>query len=194
VPERRFLVLHGLGNRRPPEHWHWWLVDQLRTRGEQALYPQLPSPERPDLGEWLDLLGAEYAQLGDGERIVVCHSLAVMLWFHAATLELLDRPAGRVLLVAPPGPSMLAASTAASFWITPDRDALRASSRVPIRLVGSDDDPECAEGPAATVFGGPLDLDAETIPGAGHITIASGYGPWPAALEWCLDPATRFAV
>jgi predicted alpha/beta hydrolase family esterase len=90
---RRFLVLHGLGNHRPQEHWQWWLVEQLRWRGEQVLYPQLPDPDLPDLTSWLDLLVGEYAQLGDGERVIVCHSLACALWCQASERGLVRPPA-----------------------------------------------------------------------------------------------------
>jgi len=188
---RRFLVLHGLGNHRPQEHWQWWLVEQLRWRGEQVLYPQLPDPDLPDLTRWLDLLVGEYAQLGDGERVVVCHSLACALWYQASERGLVRPPADRVLLVAPPGPSVLAEAATAAFapreWNT---EALHSSSRAPIRLVASDIDPYCPEGPAAIVYGQTLGIEADTIPGAGHLTPADGYGSWPDVLTWCLDPET----
>ena len=56
----------------------------------------------------------------------------------------------------------------------------------------SDADSYSTEGTAAELYGAPLGLDSEVLPGAGHLTIDDGYGPWPAALAWCLDPATRF--
>src|SRR6266498_5679850 len=58
------VILHGVENWRPREHWQWWLTDQLRDRGEQVLYPQLPSPSSPALDEWLSVLHGELAQLG----------------------------------------------------------------------------------------------------------------------------------
>jgi predicted alpha/beta hydrolase family esterase len=190
---RRFLLLHGLGNRRPAGHWQWWLAEQLRRRGEQVLYPQFPDPERP-LAVWLDLLAAEYAQLGDGERIVVCHSLACALWYEAGARGVTDTPAARVLLVAPPGRSVLARRETDEFDPGPwNANLLNASSKARIRLVASDDDPYSPEGPAAVVYGNPLRLDAETIHGAGHLATADGYGPWPQALQWCLDAAARFS-
>jgi hypothetical protein len=187
-------MLHGLENRRPREHWQWWVTEQLRERGEQVLYPQFPDPKTPTLSRWLELLIAEYAQLGDGERIVVCHSLACALWYQASRARVLDRPADRVLLVAPPGPSLLALPVTREFssgsW---SAEALSSSSRTQIRLVGSEADPNCCEGPAAVVYGLALGLDAETILGAGHLSIPDGYGPWPAALRWCLDGNFRFS-
>jgi hypothetical protein len=81
----------------------------------------------------------------------------------------------------------------ASFFSGPwNADSLRDSSRSRIRLVASDADPYCVEGPAAAVYGEPLGLDAETITSAGHITIGDGYGSWPDVLRWSLDPSARF--
>jgi uncharacterized protein len=191
---RRFLVLHGLENHRPRGHWQWWLTEELRRCGEQVLYPQLPNPTAPQLGHWLELLAAEYEQLGGGERIVVCHSLACVLWYETCTRNVLSRPADRILFVAPPGPSVIARPITAAFhqgsW---NGDLLRSSSRSPIRLIASESDPCCPEGPGALVWGEPLGLDAETVTGGGHFTAADGYGPWRQALSWCLDGTSRFA-
>jgi uncharacterized protein len=125
---------------------------------------------------------------------VVAHSMGCVLWYEASLLAALEPAAERVLLVAPPGPSFIRTPIVASFLSGPWSAApLRASSRSRIRLVSSAADPYCTDGPASAVYGEPLDLDAETIPAAGHITIDDGYGPWPAVLAWCLDPTTRFS-
>src|SRR5437868_10471617 len=102
---RRVLVLHGLGNRRPPDHWEFWLAEQLRSRGEQVLYPQLPDPDEPRREDWEVLIAAELALLGEGERVVVAHSLGCTAW-----LGLCGRaaPVDRALLVAPPDSALLA--------------------------------------------------------------------------------------
>ncbi len=192
---RRFLVLHGWENHRPPEHWEWLLVDTLRGRGEQVLYPQLPSPDRPVLEEWLEAFAAEWLQMGAGERVVVAHSLGCLLWLHAAERGLVEPPADRVLLVAPPSPAVTAAIPEMAGFLAPqDPASVWASSRTDVRLVASDDDSYSTEGTAHTVYGEPLGLDSEVLPGAGHLTIDDGFGPWPAALAWALDPATRFAT
>jgi predicted alpha/beta hydrolase family esterase len=196
VSTRRFLVLHGWQNHRPAEHWQWWLVDRLRSEGEQVLYPQLPSPDAPRLAEWQAALAAEWAQMGDGERVVVAHSLSCLLWMRSAAAQLLGQPADRVLLVAPPSPEAAAGfPEMREFAAAPGDEllvALAESSRTRVRLVASDEDEYCTEGPASLVYGRPLALDAETLPGAGPLTVVDGYGPWPAALAWCQEPSTRF--
>lgn len=192
---RRFLVLHGWQNHRPPEHWHWWLVDRLRAGGEQVLYPQLPAADDPVLDDWLEVLAGEWLQMGDGERVVVAHSLSCLLWLHAAALGVVDPVADRVLLVAPPSPAVTASFPEIAGFVAPqDPASVRASSRAPVRLVGSERDAYSTEGTAHELYGVPLGLDSEVLAGAGHIAIDDGYGPWPAVLQWCLDPKTRFAA
>ena len=187
---RRFLILHGAENRRPREHWQHHLAENLRERGEIVLYPQLPEPDAPSLDAWLELLRAELDQLGDGARVVVCHSLSVLLWIHHASSPRGSAPADRVLLVAPPSPAVLWPAVGAFAPRALDTEALSASSRTVPRLVCSDNDPYCPEG-AADLFGAPLRLDVDVLPGAGHLSPDEGYGEWPHVLQWCFDPAVR---
>jgi len=188
VTARRFLVLHGWENHRPVEHWEWWLTDQLRSRGEQVLYPQLPSPDNPRLDDWLEVFAGEWQQMGGGQRVVVAHSLGCLLWLHAASRGLVDPPADRVLLVAPPSPLVTAGIPAIAGFVAPaDPAAVEASSRRVVRLLCSDRDPYSTEGTAAGLYGEPLGMATDVVPGAGHLTIDDGYGPFPAALAWCLS-------
>ena len=196
MTDRRFLVLHGWENHRPVEHWEWWLTDQLRGLGEHVLYPQLPSPDEPQPEDWLAAFEAEWLQMGAGERVVVAHSLSSLLVLHAAGRGLVDPAADRILLVAPPSPeATLSYPQIAAFVLTADTAdpaAVWAASRTTVRLVCSDSDPYSPEGTAATIYAEPLGMDAEVVPGIGHVTIDDGFGPWPLALAWCLDPVTRF--
>jgi predicted alpha/beta hydrolase family esterase len=183
--DRRFLLLHGWENHRPPGHWQWWLAEELRRRGEQVLYPQLPDPDSPRLSTWTEILHAELAQLGDGERIVVAHSLGATLWLSAAAALSRDQQVGRVVLVSPPSPTVLGRYAVVEEFAR----APLASGTADTRLVYSDNDPYCPEG-ATTLLAG-LHLDTDLIAGGGHLNPDSGYGAWPAMLAWCLDPATR---
>lgn len=192
-PSRRFLILHGWENHRPQHHWQWWLAEQLRSAGEQVLYPQLPSADFPRLSDWTELLHAELAQLGDGERVVIAHSLGAALWLNAAP-ELGDAEhVDRVLLVSPPSPRWLQQypSVEAFALEGPDQEAIAAAAGT-TRLVYSNNDPCCEEG--ATTVLAPLALDADLITDGGHINPDSGYGPWPSMLEWCLSPWSRLTA
>jgi predicted alpha/beta hydrolase family esterase len=184
---RRFLLLHGIENRRPPEHWQHWLAERLRARGEQVLYPQLPDPDAPRFDAWEQYLNAELEMLGDGERVVVCHSLGCALWLAAGPRRAVDR----VLLVAPPGRRVVV-RVAPSFADAARRrgpDAAAGASRS-ITIACSDGDPFNPDGeqPAlAEAIGARLHV----APGAGHFAVGDGYGPWPAVERWCLDPASE---
>jgi predicted alpha/beta hydrolase family esterase len=187
---RRFLVLHGWQNRRPQQHWQWQLAEALRASGEQVLYPQLPQPDAPSLRDWNELLTAELAQLGRGERVVIAHSLAVLLWLHhAPTLQEHER-VDRVLLVAPPSPAVLRRYPEVEAFadVPHDRDAVAAAARS-THIVCSDNDPYCPEGAPAAFAA--LDLETEFVLGGGHLDPDSGYGAWPSILQWCHDPTTR---
>src|SRR5215213_3229835 len=89
---------------RQRQHRQWQLAEALRGQGEQVLYPQPPDPDRPSVHNWLKLLDSELAQLAEGERVVIAHSLAVPLWLHAVSREPGVAQTDRVLLVSPPSP------------------------------------------------------------------------------------------
>ena len=192
-PARRFLMIHGVQHRRPRQHWLWWLSEALRQRGEQVLYPQFPAPEQPSMSEWIDLLHAELAQLGDRERVVVCHSLGCALWLRAAQTLPADLRVTRVLLVSPLGRQAFTAANGNEDFGPERVDAalLAAASAQPPRVVVSATDPYAPADPGG--WSAALDLECDVLPAAGHITAADGYGPWPAALAWCLRAQTPLA-
>ncbi|MFT9471818.1 alpha/beta hydrolase [Streptomyces sp. 11-1-2] len=179
-------MVHGVQHRRPRQHWLWWLTEALRQRGEQVLYPQFPTPEQPSMSEWIDLLHAELAQLGDQERVVVCHSLGCALWLRAAQTLPADLRVTRVLLVSPLGDqAFTVANGNEEFKLERvDRELLAAASTKPPHVVVSATDPYAPVNPRA--WSAALGLDCDVLPAAGHITPGDGYGPWPAALAWCL--------
>jgi predicted alpha/beta hydrolase family esterase len=186
-----FLVVHGWQNHRPEGHWQRWLSDELRGLGQDVAYPAMPSPDEPDVDEWLDVLDRELAAMPrTGERVVVCHSLACLLWLHAAVAGRVLDPVDRLLLVAPPSPAVaLSYPLIAAFAPPPVTAAQLAATTRRARLVASDDDPYCPGG--AHVEYGSLGLDADVLAGAGHLDLEAGYGSWPSVLRWCLDPVTR---
>ncbi|MFF1438421.1 RBBP9/YdeN family alpha/beta hydrolase [Streptomyces sp. NPDC058295] len=196
---RSFLILHGWQNHRPEGHWQHWLAARLGELGHEVVHPQLPDPDDPDLEVWLTELVRHLDGLAAGsERVVVAHSLSVLLWLHAVARDL-PGLAGvdRVLLVAPPSGSVLArhpevegfafAEGALERWL--DGRTLPH----PARLVAGDDDPYLPEGVQAA-YGDVLGLTAELLPGAAHLDLDAGYGSWPSVLEWCLDGAAKLTV
>jgi hypothetical protein len=180
-----FLILHGLEGS-GPDHWQSWLARRLADAGETVDYPDLPDPFTPSADAWMDALDAALARLGDarGETTVLCHSLACALWLHhAARGDTALPPVARVLLVAPPSLGAGVAAIEPFFPIPVDPDAVaRAAGET--RMVCSDNDPYCPEG-GARLYGEPLGVPTELLPGAGHVNTDAGYGPWPGLEAWC---------
>jgi serine hydrolase len=177
------VILHGIGGS-GPDHWQSWLTGQLEAAGRVVRYPQLPDPDAPQLPLWLAALGDALAGLPDDGFDVVAHSLGGLLWLHHALADdgTAPRPA-RVALVGLPAPDLLPAEARSFAPIPLDIDSVRKASDGTV-LVGGDDDPLCPGG-IARVYGAPLKMAATVIEGGGHINVASGFGPWPAVLDWC---------
>ncbi len=93
---RSFVILHGW-QANTEDHWQTWLADRLRERGAPVCYPVLPDPDHPRLEPWLEAL--ETLLPPDEQPVVVCHSLACLLWLHHLARGGRTAPA---LLVAPP--------------------------------------------------------------------------------------------
>ena len=179
---RSFLILHGYAGS-GPEHWQSWLAVRLRRAGDTVAYPDLPSPDAPTLEAWRAALEEEMRGL-PGEPVVVCHSLACILWLHhcAAALREGGR-ADRVLLVAPPSASA-GVRPILSFFPVP-LDAAGVAAAAGETRIACAVDSYCPEG-ADALYGAPLDLPVDRLPdGAGHINPDAGYGPWPAVERWC---------
>lgn len=178
--DRVFLILHGWQGS-GPDHWQTWLARRLRERGLAVSYPSLPDRDDPQPSSWLEALRTE---LVHGARsTVICHSLACILWLHVAAAA--DaQVAERVLLVAPPSPSVEHDEVRRFFPHAADADAV-ARAAGSTRLICSDNDPFCPEG-APALYGEPLNLPTTVIPGAGHLNPEAGFGPWSEIERWCL--------
>lgn len=178
-----YLILHGWQNHRPKNHWQHWLADRLTGLGHHVTYPQLPDPDDPDLELWLTELARHLDDLPAGaERVVLAHSAAAVLWLHAAARGMPGLGVDRVLLVAPPSASVLLRHPEVARFAPPALDFTLPGRT---ELIAGDDDPYCPEG-ARTVYGDPLNIPTEIVPGGAHLDPDAGYGPWPAVLDWCL--------
>lgn len=179
----RVVILHGWENRRPPDHWEHLLADELRRRGREVDYPQLPDPDTPDLEVWLERLSALVDE-GRGPVTLVVHSLAASLW-----LTRLARGSGpglvtRVAVVAIPAPQVLAPTVVAAFTAHPARiDPLPG---VEVRVFEGEGDPYAPGGVGAAYAIDP-GIPVETIAGGGHLVPDSGYGEWPRMRDWVLE-------
>jgi len=173
-----YLILHGwmgnwMGNQ---PHWQTWLAGRLIDRGAVVHYPILPDFEEPHLEDWMALLDRELAALPE-DLVVVCHSLAVILWMHHASRRS-DRHVARAVLVAPPSPTTGVEELADFFPVPFDPEGIVAAADETV-LVCSDDDPYCLGG-AGALFGVPLGIETVVIEGGRHLNPEAGFGPWPA--------------
>src|SRR5687767_873815 len=178
-----FLILHGLEGS-GPDHWQTLLAGRLRDRGERVSYPHLPDPFDPHPADWDRALDEELSLLD--APVVLCHSLACLLWLRRAARPLEEPLASRVLLVAPPFREDLEPVARFLDHGARARDVSRAADET--LIVCSDDDPYCPPG-AVAIYAEPLGIPAHVIPGAGHINPEAGYGEWPEAAHWALGEA-----
>lgn len=177
---RPYLFLHGLEGS-GEGHWQRRLAPRLAERGERVLFPDLPDELDPHPEVWERELASVLGGL-DSEPVVLAHSLGCLLWLrHASAAD--GRIAERVLLVAPPATGEVPAVVRFSEG---ELDGERIRAACPdTRVVCSDDDPYNPAG-ADRTHAEPLGLPVDVIPGAGHLNVDAGYGPWPGAERWAL--------
>lgn len=191
---KQVLFIHGWKNQRPEGAWQREVGASLRKQGHQVFFPQLPKPTTPKFSEWAEVLVGELDQIREAntgqEVVVIGHSLGALAWLKLVSEGLVSSPVGRVLLVAPALPSLL--PDFPDFGVDLKRVPLEAAAQK-THLVGSDSDAWQPNG-IVEDFGKPLGLDAQVIPGAGHITIEDGFGPWAGLFNWVNDPASDLSV
>lgn len=175
-----FLILHGLEGS-GPNHWQTWIAGRLRARGEEVSYPDLPDPFDPHPQHWERALECEMQDLA--QPVVLCHSLACLLWLRTAVRSA-ERLASRVLLVAPPWRNDLGPVARFLEHGAGPEDVRRAAGET--LIVCSDDDPYCPPGGLDT-YAKPLEIPAKVLERAGHINTDAGYGEWPWAEAWALE-------
>jgi predicted alpha/beta hydrolase family esterase len=164
-------------------HWQTWLEEQLHAAGRETRRPAFGDLDNPELDDWLKALRTALAELPPDGFDMVAHSLGAVLWLHhAAAPRDAPRPA-RVALVSPPSPTTSIEEIAAFFPPPIDVDAVRHAADGTV-LIAGDDDPYIPEG-IATAYAAPLKIATTVIPGGGHVNVESGFGEWPAMLDWC---------
>jgi hypothetical protein len=186
MPALRTLILHGWQGS-GPGHWQSWLAERLAERGAHVQYPALPDCDVPCPDRWGLALHAELAALAaePGERVVIAHSLGCVLWLREAARIAPDHRVDRVALVAPPCPGAKVPELANFYPTGADKAAIDAAAG-DTRLVCSDNDAYCPGRGAAEHWGGPLELVVDLLPGAAHLNVEAGYGPWPEMEAWAL--------
>ena len=176
------VIIPGWGGS-GPGHWQTWLEQQLRAAGRETRRAEYPDVDRPDLAAWLQALRVALSGLPMDGFDVVAHCLGAVLWLHhVADPGDAPRPA-RVLLAAPPSPHLDDVQIAEFLPPPMDVETVRRGADGTVLVAGSDD-PALPEG-IADAYGRPLKMATTIVENGGHLNTESGFGAWPAVLDWC---------
>jgi predicted alpha/beta hydrolase family esterase len=186
MKNQSFLLIHGLGGS-GPQHWQSWLYTQLKERNCDVYYPTFSNFDAPDKDVWLQELRTVMEQIPtENELTVLAHSLGCFLWLHHASTTL-GRSVQRVILVAPPSPTVVIPE-ASSFYPVPlhESNLLKAANQTTFVL--STNDPYCNVDDIPHFLR--MNTTVIAFPKMGHINTESGYGPWPWIMDVCLNGRT----
>lgn len=170
---KRVLILHGLNGSSYP-HWQAHLAMDLIKEDFIVSFPELPNKNSPDLEVWKEFLKVELEHFKPD--MVVCHSLANILWFHIC--DELDINLDKLMLVAPVRNEVL--EDAKSFFPYPESKNLKAKE---IIMAASTNDPYMSLEEAISLQS-KLNIGMKIMEDAGHINPTSGYGKLDCALDW----------
>lgn len=170
---KKVLILHGLNGSSYP-HWQSHLAMDLIKEGFIVSFPELPNKNEPRLEEWKNFVKEELEHFKP--NIVVCHSLANILWFHLC--DELDINLDKLMLVAPVRNKEL--KEAKSFFPYPTSKNLKAKE---IIIVASTNDPYMSVEEAIDLQS-KLNVGMKIMENAGHINPSAGFGRLDCALDW----------
>lgn len=170
---KRVLILHGLSGSDYP-HWQSHLAIDLIKNNYIVSFPELPNKNCPDLEEWKEFLKKEIEHFKP--QVVVCHSLANILWFHIC--DELNITLEKLMLVAPVrNEELKEAKTFFPYKIVED-----LKSKEVIMAVSTNDPYMSLE--EAITLQSKLNIGMKIMEDAGHINTSSGFGKLDCALDW----------
>lgn len=171
-------MLHGWGGSDDP-HWQAWLAGEIVKNYASVSFPLLDNPHFPSKNRWMKQVKALLLEFQPD--IVICHSLANILWFHLCH-EGEIAPIKRLLLVAPPKLTC-EIETLKTFF--PLKAPLNLFAEEAL-LVTSTNDPYMTTQEAEALQNA-LKIEMTVIENGGHINTASGFGEWSWVKEWVLQ-------
>jgi len=172
--KQKILLLHGWGGSDFP-HWQSWLAGEIAKDYGIVSFFKFDSPEFPIKKEWKDQLKKHLKDFNPD--IVICHSLANLLWFHMCNEEKMIK-IKKLFLVAVPSLKNEIAEVKTFFPIKVPKN-LYAENTI---LIASTDDPYMSlqEAKELQLL---LDIPIKVLQDAKHINAQSGYGEW----DWILQ-------
>lgn len=172
---KKVLILHGWGGSDFP-HWQAWSASELIKENYTVSFPQLPNKDFPDFNEWIEYLEKEFNHFKPD--IVVCHSLANILWFHFVNKFNIE-PIEKLMLVAPVT-QKCDIEELKTFFPYPIVNNLKAKE---IIMVGSTNDPYMSVDEAIDLQSS-LNIGLKILEDAGHINADSGYSELSCVVDW----------
>ena len=172
---KKVLFLHGWGGSDFP-HWQAWSASELIKENYTISFPQLPNKNLPTLKEWMEYLEKEFNHFKPD--IVVCHSLANILWFHFIDKFKIDS-IEKLMLVSPVKQNC-EIEELKTFFPYPIPKDLKAKE---IIMVGSTNDPYKSTDEIMDVQI-ELNIGLKILDEAGHINEKSGYGELSCVVDW----------
>jgi uncharacterized protein len=171
----KVLILHGWGGSDFP-HWQSWLASELAKEYKTVSFFKFSDLDLPKYDIWEKEL--EQHLVDFKPDIVLCHSLANILWFHLCSKNKIASSIKKLYLVAPPSLTC-DIEELKSFYPISVPKKLYADD---VLLITSTNDQYLTEKEAMDLQKD-LDVDMKVIVDGGHINTDSGFGEWKWILE-----------
>ena len=175
---KKVLILHGWSGSDFP-HWQSHLAIDLIKNNYAVSFPLLPDKDSPKLDKWLNYLKTEMEHFKPD--IIVCHSLANILWFHFVNRFDID-PIEKLMLVSPVSPNC-AIEELKTFFPYQVPQNLQAKK---IIMASSDNDPYM-DIDEVYLLKDILGISLKVIENGGHLNTKSGYGKLDCAYDWIVN-------
>lgn len=172
--KKKVLILHGWGGSDFP-HWQSWLAAEIAKDYGCVSFLKFSNIDFPNKDEWKKELVEELEDFKPD--IVVCHSLANILWFHLCN-ELKINQVKKLFLVAPPSLECKIEELKSFFPCKAPKELCAKDAL----LVASTNDVYLSIDEARKLESA-LNVPMIVLDNAGHINTDSGYGEWPWILE-----------
>ncbi len=178
--KKRVLILHGWGGSAYP-HWQAHLEKDLLNHGAYEVhFPSLPKKDNPNLDSWLLALDFEINTFKP--EIIVCHSLANILWFHYVNQKKMNYNLEKLMLVSPVSINCKIPELESFF---PYKLPIDLKSDLSI-MASSDNDPYISVDELYEISN-KLGIGLKILENAGHINTESGYGKLSCAYDWIVS-------
>jgi predicted alpha/beta hydrolase family esterase len=169
------LILHGWGGSDFP-HWQSYLAAELAKDYGTVSFPLLKEKDAPTKDVWTRQVQEILEDFQPD--IVVCHSLANILWFHLCNEEKAYH-VKKLFLVAPPSLTCKLTELSTFFPVDIPKQLFTQS----VTLITSTNDQYMSQDEAQSLAEVLCQAEHIILKDGGHINATSGYGEWKEIVE-----------